>query len=1114
MNMKIINMRVLATLVLCVFALWAQAQPKASVDVQLTNATNAVEVSQVQHALKGAGAKYTFSLTGETDSIRQVTTATYTLVGPNGSTNGTVTVKLSKGVVSFDPVTIAASAMAAPGEYILTFSLQYNRGKWNEQVTQQSMTASAQTVHIWDTPSVSQIEPLKFEVVHNARITSMRINAIGGYDPEGWKYEWSTGASANSIDYTASNTGTAVKTENVKVSVTNFAPNGSTQWFAKKDYTYNISVYPTPTVVQNLTSVDMYHNQSLELKVTPTGGAANGWTYQWSEGTSKTNTYTYKASNTGSTKVTKTVTVTVSNKAAAGTELFKQSYTFTIDVYPAPTSSPSTATTFNNVPNGEYRDLGVTASGGNPNGWTYTWSDGVTTPTNHYQAINTTNSTKTDKVTVTVVNRSPDGTQWYSKTHTFTLTITAVPFATLSDVPTDVINGDKVTLKWNLTGGLNDYWKYLWKLNGTQKATTQTYEYTGVNNNDNGSVTDKIETTASYVPNSTLYSNPQTRNVTVWATPKIKSQSSSTITTCGGRSESMSITTQGGVSNGWKFQWYNGNTAISGATGASYTPTLTNNGTTITTATYRVKATNTCAGKERFSETRSFTVQVYPAPKAITSVTYDGKVTTACYVSDKVTLAVSGNGGNPDGWTFKWDDGNSGSSTTKTMPSSVTNNPTNNTYYVTATNSYNGIQWYNQQVPVTVNVYNRGTVTKVSMDSTHFLAGKPIAMKSNVTGGYPSGWSYSWKEGSINISGNASSNTVTATNSSSSTNYIDKVYTLTAVNKIGDNVGSTTTLTYNARIWPAMKTPANFTISAMSTGNKVREGDRITCLVDQATGGYNNSWQYRWTRNGQGVATGRSWYETAQLQNSGSTMATEDVAYGLNISQNGPYDHLWADKDYSTTIKVYRCPMMPDKVVRKGNGTTHTLIVMTGEDENTMLTARQYTYRFGYTDNNGIDHMSEPVARRYFQMSQSDFSNSDGNIWAVAQWKYTDGETVTSGKRFVSGDYDTSFNASSFVTPRRNYAPFVEAEESGIEDVACTAMGMVITGNRLRISFGAMTDVTVAVYDMSGHTLSSLSLPNQTQVDIALGLENLPRGMYVVEMRAGDKREVQKVVIR
>ena len=933
MNMKIINMRVLAALMLCVCGLLAQAQPEASVAVQLTNATNAVEVSQVLHALKGAGARYTFSLIGESDSIRRVTAATYTLAGPNGSTNGTVTARLTRGVVTFEPVTVAASAMAAPGEYVLTFSLQYDKGKWNENVSQASLTATAQTVHIWDTPS----------------------------------------------------------------------------------------------------------------------------------------------------------------------------------------SAPSTATTFNDVPNGEYRDLGVTATGGytGTNGWTYAWSTGETTPTNHHQAINTTSSTRTETVTVTVVNMAPDGvTQWYSGTHTFKLTILAVPYAELSTVPTDIINGDKVPMSWTTIGGMDTYWRYDWKVNGTSRATTKSYEYTGANTSNNGSVVARIETTASYVPSSSIYSNPQTRNINVWATPMIVSQSATEIVTCSGRTETMSITKQGGVTNGWRYQWYRGNTAVSGATGASYSPTLSNTTNSMQTVTYRVEAINTCAGKERFRESRSFTVRVYPAPRVDTRATYDGNTVTACYVGDQVTLVASAIGGNPDGWAYRWDDGKTGTSTTKTMPNSISSNPTQQTYYVTVTNTYNGVQWYNQQVPVTVNVYNRGTVTRVPMDSTHFLSGQPINLRSTVSGGYPGGWIYSWREGSNNIAGTSNNNTVTATNSSNS--YVDKVYTLTAINQIGNNVGSTTTLNYNnIRVWPALNLPTSFTCSAMSHGNKVRQGDQVTCGVDQATGGYNNSWQYYWTRNGQEVARSRSFYETARLQNaSGTTMTTEDVVYGLNISQYGPYDHMWANKDYTTTVRVYRCPELPLQVVRKGDGTTHTLIVMTGEDEATMLETRQYTYRFGYTDMNGVDHLSEPVARRYFQMSQNDFNNSDGRIWAVAQWQYSDGETVTSGRRFVNGEYDTSFNASSFVTPRRNYAPFVEAQESGIDDVAGTASSMVVTGNRLRASFGTMTDVTVAVYDLRGHTLSTLSLPNQTHVDIALGLDNLPRGMYVVEMRAGDTREVQKVVIR
>ena len=227
----------------------------------------------------------------------------------------------------------------------------------------------------------------------------------------------------------------------------------------------------------------------------------------------------------------------------------------------------------------------------------------------------------------------------------------------------------------------------------------------------------------------------------------------------------------------------------------------------------------------------------------------------------------------------------------------------------------------------------------------------------------------------------------------------------------------------------------------------------------------------------------------------------------------GPNGNLWADKTYTKDVTVYRRPAMPNQLVRKGNGTTHTLIVMTGVDDEQLFGPLDYTYRFGYTDAQGTEHLSSPVEKRYFQMSETDFRNSDNRIWAVAEWKYFDGETVTSGRRYVSGETDDDFDASSFVVNRPNYAPFREIDDSGVSEVNLTN-NLMINDGVISCMFDSQINVDLTIYSLQGQITISKCYNGVTEIRESIHQFGLQSGVYLIEVKTDTERCIKKLYIK
>jgi hypothetical protein len=392
-------------------------------------------------------------------------------------------------------------------------------------------------------------------------------------------YQWSTGATTPSI--TVSSAG--------NYSVNAIGPNGCPSLPAS----VVISVNPLPTVNSISNRILCHGDAGAAINFS---GAVTPTVYTWTStanigfGTSGTgNIAAYTATNSTSSPITATVTVTPSANGCTGSPT-----NFTVTVNPSPTvNSVSNRTHCNG-------DAGVAINfNGSVGLTTYTWTStaNVGFGTNSvgnisaYTATNTTSSPITATVTVTPTANGCTGTAT-----TFTVTIN----------PTPTVNSVSNRTHCNEDAGpaIN--------FNGAVSSTTYTWASTaniGFGTSGTGNI-------SAYTATNTT-SSPITATVTVTPTANGCTGTAITFTVTVNPKPVASITQAANIltalPNAMSYQWYLDGSAINGAT--NQTVTITTGGS----YSVRVADNNGCSDTATHDAilrivTPGLTYQVYPNP--------------------------------------------------------------------------------------------------------------------------------------------------------------------------------------------------------------------------------------------------------------------------------------------------------------------------------------------------------------------------------------------------------------------------------------------------------------------------------------------------------------------
>lgn len=855
-----------------------------------------------------------------------------------------------------------------------------------------------------------------------------------------------------------------------------------------------IQVWPKPIISASTTDFDaMLPGEKVEFEVTSLGGVNDSWKFEWTAGTPKGTPATkceYTATdpkNISNGFEQQQITVKYSNTAPdKKTVWHKGSITFKVDVYQNPiveqVSSPEGAYA------SEKLKYEVIPSGGNPTAWEYTWSVGQSKSNSSEVIASNINDTPIGQdVKVTVINTSPDGKVWYDNEFIWPLTIYPAPQVISPEMlPKNIFSGYTIPIELIIKGGQANAWTYKWFVdNEIQQSTNNIFNFEAKNENE-GPIAKTIKATVTN--NAAGVANPYTETLEyefiIWPGNKMVTFSGQPIRI--GTSHR----------NGWTYSWEkNGNTIVNEE--STYTTTVENDNTddSYITDTYTLFESN----KNGESNEYEYIIEIYPKP-SIELIHEEFNF----YYGETANF-VKAKGGYPAGWEFKYD-----GSSDNIIVADGDDNGYQKTVEVTISNNYSNLKWFSDTINIEYNAWSKGDING-KLNRVEYNGYTDIELIATPVGGYPNGWSYSWTKNGNKVD-NAVTNKLMVNDSNPEAEVNRHTYILTAKNSIDGRItGIEKEVEFTFNVWPIIQLPTESEIQVSAT--KIRQGNNLILQIPVATGGYEYKWNYQWALNDEIIGENNEISLTPGIETS-NTMGRKVYDYTLRITNPGPTgDAPWADVTYQVPeVIVYRRPYTPTTLRRKGNGTSCVMIVQLNGYNDVQLSQYKYRFVFGYTDKNGVDYFMPETENRFYQFEPNIFNNSNNTFWVLSQWNYDDGSKVTSGKRFLNGTKDDSFDASQYDTVNSGGGSRGD-EESAINEVDGSNYVRIVD-NGFVASILTPQKAVMDVHSIDGVNVIHQVYPTNTYFNESINTQALAPGMYIIKVYIGDMVDVKKVVIK
>lgn len=941
---------------------------------------------------------------------------------------------------------------------------------------------------------------------------------VSGGNSEGWEYIWTEAGAIAGNPAVAENRLSTESTEGrdftTAVRIRNVGPDGSV-WL-NEYFTTRVKAWPQPVASLECPYDECFDGIPFDAFIVTAGGDPDAWNYSWNlDGTllmgEKDRQFPTSGSDTNGTR--HNLTAYASNNPEGINEPFDWFNTYIFTSYPEPIFGGQTGEL--SAFSGQKFTLWGQAEGGKPGAWRFEWTCDDEPITNDSEWLTTSlvnNGTQPVEHTFRLKATAFNSIYGVGHDYVFPVIIYPAPAVVLPDVATEVIKNERIEIPLSVSGGDPNAWSYIWRIDGaTQPETGSTFSFTPVTK---GRYTVTAEVTNS--PNNiySAYNETFTFDFTVYDEPTlaVEGNGSNDVITCDGRNTRMAVR---GVGSGtWTYQWYEGAAEIAGETNRDINVVLENPGTEPTTKTYRVEA-HYKGGETPYEQV--FNVTIYPRP----NVVQESNIVNV-YYDRNVYLNVLPSGGNPDGWDYMWYiDGSRVDSYSQPYIyySADTNNKKTCEVVVYVRNRGNGETWYTQTpFRFTVNRYTTGNVNFIEpyLDYNGFIS---QTLTATPVEGYPDGWTFEWTRDGVLVGTDQNMHVEYENNTDYS--YVT-VYEVRAKNAIGDDIGYNKLHTYKIYVWPKITTPDEIRVvrsSDLREVDAIVSGDHIVASVTPATGGYNyyspsnnrDAWTYDWTVDGSYAGydnTSTEIYYTLSLPYS-EEMSSGDVTISAQIRNTpAPQQETWSNKTYERTIHVYTGPQTPRQLVRKGDGTTGTLIALAGGGYNDdRLRELGYEFVFGYTDRNSNQMYDMPATEeRFYRFGPSELNDYNKRFYVYAQWRYNDGSIVKSGLCYLDGDpdYDYGFNNSILGGGGRG-------DNSGVGSIGVGEISISSRGFAAELSEPAAASVSVRT--TSGQLVFSRNYAAAMSFDEAFN-HDFVSGIYIVTVQAGASVETKKIVIR
>ena len=950
--------------------------------------------------------------------------------------------------------------------------------------------------------------------------TTVRYTApqVSGGNSDGWEYIWSYASAVAGNPAEAEATLMNESSERIdypaEVRIRNVGPDGS-EWL-NEEFKTNVTAWPQPAASLDCSYTECFDGVPFDASIVTAGGDPDAWTYWWTlDGTYLSNekvcTITTSGSDTNGTK-RDLLAQAFNNPDGIEGSYYRENW-HTLTSYPAPVFGSQTDEI--SAFSGQEFTLWGQADGGKPGAWRFEWTCDGEQITNDSAWLTTSlinNGTQPVEHTFRLRAINTNASYGLAHEYEFPVTVYPAPAVVQPEVVTEVIKNERIEIPLSVSGGDPTAWSYKWTLDGApQTETGYTFSFTPATK---GRYIVTAEVTNS--PNNIYlaYNETFTFNFTVYDEPTlaVEGNGSNDVITCDGRTTRMAVR---GVGSGlWTYQWYEGDNEIAGETNREINVTLDNPGTDPTTKTYRVVA-HYKGGETPYEQV--FNVTIYPRP----DVVQESDIVNVYYDRD-VYLNVLPYGGNPDGWDYTWYI-NGSRVDSYSQPyiyySAGTNNKKTCDVVVYVRNRGNGEDWYKEkQFNFTVNRHTTGSVnfSQPYADYNGFIS---QTLTASPVEGYPKGWTFEWTRDGVLV-GTGQSMHVEYENN---TDYAySTVYKVRAKNAIGDDIGYDNSQTYNIYVWPKISTPDEIRVVKtydMQEVDAVVSGDQIVASVTPATGGYNyyspsdnrNAWTYDWSVGDSYAGydnTSTELYYMLSLPYT-EAMSSGNVTIRAQIINAAAYQQeTWFNKTYERMIHVYNAPQTPRQLVRKGDGTTGTLIALAGgEFSDERLRELNYEFVFGYTDRNSNQMYDMPATEeRFYRFGPSELNDYNKRFYVYAQWRYNDGSIVKSGLRYLDGYTDDSYGFNNSILDGGG-----RGDNSGVGSIGTGEISISSRGFAAELSEPA--SASVSVRPTSGQLVFSRCYAAAMSFDEAFDHAFVP-GIYIVTVQAGASVETKKIVIR
>lgn len=248
--------------------------------------------------------------------------------------------------------------------------------------------------------------------------------------------------------------------------------------------------------------------------------------------------------------------------------------------------------------------------------------------------------------------------------------------------------------------------------------------------------------------------------------------------------------------------------------------------------------------------------------------------------------------------------------------------------------------------------------------------------------------------------------------------------------------------------------------------------------------GYMGSWTYQWYDNGSAI-TGATGLETnfSAAPSWSSVCAKEIDKHKVELEYMFTLEtgETLLKNSIAFTVDVYRQPVRPDRIVLKGNGTSHTYIALFDNLSDENLRENNYVLNFG-----DGEYVGNTLDRYY------SYSSAPVDPWVQTMWTYEDGFKTYSAILYPD-------NSSRVLTDISS----VHSEEVSIstEGLNYEIFGSESCSIRISSADGKILKEEI-VYLNSGHIADSLDV------------RGLPKGVYMVIYTCGSTQKTDIIYIR